>query len=604
MTQPAAATAQDEPDELAPLFETGASAIMRMALLDTYMRAARAGDVLPLISFLWGDVIRLADIEANPSVIDEYKRAGLRYVVLDEFQVDIIVSLFNPNIREVWVKGNTGCGKGAAAGISICLYFLIWNDAKIVISRDTHKRAVKVMFGEVSHWWRKMAYRPVYCRCLDSSIVDQRSKSEHTCDVVNPNQPEGFTGTHSAHILFVFDEATASPLEPRFQLADTQCSKFLALANPRTNAGRFYDAFHVVDDPDETQTVMSRYGYRRLVTVDGADMMNVKLKRLENPIAPKGGIVIGSRAYNHGDEIALDDFRKVQRIIPGQTGYDIWLAHCDDPDENWVNCFAHGRFMREDRQKQVIRSAWVTDSIAAGERYRELERRRIDRKRPDSAANMLLRRYMPIEACGLDVGGSKGGDPSVLTIGGSKGIHAQHAANFANAGELVNWVIDTLHDSYGVDLRRGGVPIGIDAIGIGWGLTSMFRQRGVRVLEIRGNDPSDVDPKVYANKRAEMYGELGARLDTTGRYQHNPFLLPDNVKLRQELAAPEKVFAPDGIRYHITPKRKVPGVKTEQLSIEERIGRSPDYGDSAAYFFRALVIKAADLGALLDRGFF
>jgi hypothetical protein len=579
MQPAAAATVQDEPDELGDLFDVGARTQMRMALLESNIRRARAGDVLPLVEFLWGDILRAEQIIADPGIIERYRLAGLPFIILDDFQIDIITSLFDPMIREVYVKGNTGCGKGASAGIIVCVYFLIWNDAKIVISRDTHKRAVSVMFGEVAHWWRAMRFKPADCSCLGSSLVDRMRKSAHECNVVNPNQSEGFTGAHSPHVLFLFDEATAASLEPRFKLADTQCTKFLAMANPRTSAGRFKEAFDLLDDPDVTQTVMSRYGFRRCITVDGKDMLNVKMKRLEQPVGPPGGITIGKHDYQHGEAI---------------------------PDDNWVNCFAHGRFMREDRQRVVIRSAWVADAVTNedGKRYRELDRRRRERDKPTSSANKLLRKWFPIEACGLDVGASKSGDPSVLTVGGTRGIDNQFAKQEPSAGALVTWVIDCLKSRYGVDLTRGGVPIGIDAVGIGWGLTSLFRQRGVRVIEIRGNDPSDVDPKRYANKRAEMYGELGARLDTSGRYQNAPFILPDIQKLRQELTVPEKLFGADGVKYHITPKRKVPGMKTEIISIEERIGRSPDWGDSACYFYRALQCKGADLQTLLDRGFF
>ena len=60
---------------------------------DRLRALCRAGDPLPLVALLW------------PAV------------VLDDWQADIVTSVFDPAIREVFVKGNAGCGKGAAAAL-------------------------------------------------------------------------------------------------------------------------------------------------------------------------------------------------------------------------------------------------------------------------------------------------------------------------------------------------------------------------------------------------------------------------------------------------------------------------------------------------------
>lgn len=548
-----------------------------------------------MAALLWGRILTADDVESDPELPERLSSIGERFLILDRFQKDIIDCIFNPMIRETWVKGNTGCGKGAAAGIAVCLYFLAYNDAKVIISRDSHIRAVKVMFGEVASWWRRMSVKPPGVHLLNESIVDQSNRN-HEVVVANPLNSEGFTGVHSPHVLFLFDEATAPPLEPRFDLANTQASKFLCLANPRTTSGKFKSGFDLAADPNETQTVLGPYGYRRLITVDGADMLNVRLRRLEHPVSPPGGIGLAGEKYRPGltiegtyyppgAAIPVDVFEHARRIIPGQTGYDVWLGHLKQPDRQWVLCYAHGRFPEEDPEVQVILGSWVKPAVEWWKRWQELYRRAKNRH-----AKATLEAIMPVQAFGLDVGGSKTGDPSVLTAGGMGGIRAQHTAQISDSTELVEWVIDTARREYGIDITKEAKPVGIDTVGIGWGLPGIFRKRHVKVLEIRGNDPSGVDPKRYSNMRAECYGELGARLNPQGGFQGRPFGLPDDPMLLQELRIAEKVYRADGLCYAITPKRKLQGVKNQIESIEEKIGRSPDKGDSATYLYRAVAM--------------
>jgi len=79
-------------------------------------------------------------------------------VVLDEFQRDIIASLFDPTIREVYVKGNTSCGKGGAVAIAVCVYFAVFPQSKVVLTSATYHHARSVLFAEVAKWWQRMQY--------------------------------------------------------------------------------------------------------------------------------------------------------------------------------------------------------------------------------------------------------------------------------------------------------------------------------------------------------------------------------------------------------------------------------------------------------------
>jgi hypothetical protein len=210
-------------------------------------------------------------------------------------------------------------------------------------------------------------------------------------------------------------------------------------------------------------------------------------------------------------------------------------------------------------------------------------------------------------------------------VGAQRGVRGIHTAQLGDAEEVADWVIRTARDGYRVDLTTHQHPVGVDMDGIGWGVGGILRRRGVHVLEIRGNETSDVDPRRYANKRAEAYGELAKRLDPEGQWvyklapdaetptalrgrlrfwRQSIFGLPDVEYLKADLRAHEKLYARDGFRFAVTPKRKVAGIKNQPVTVQEKIGRSPDYGDSCVYFYRALQVRGMSLEKALDAGFF
>lgn len=571
-------------------------------------RKAQAGDPFDWIEYQWGKIYYAKDIVANPHLLYEIqlrRERKQRYLILDDFQVDMIRSVFDPSIREVYVKGNTGCGKGGAAGIIICTYYCIYPDARIVITRDSYKKAKDVMLGEVDSWWRKMRYVPPYYELQATGIADKNSK-KHEAVVSSPKSGEGFSGQHSPHVLFVFDEATAEVLNPRFPLANTQAKKSLFMANPRTTSGKFRAGFDLADEDekDKTQTLVGPYGLRRLITIGGGDCLNVKLKCLQTAIAPKGGITIDGRQYDAGEMIPPEDMHKASPIIPGQTSYDTYLGHLEHPDPAWVRIYAHGQFPDEDPDKQLIFRRWLKRPNEQWKRWSQLLERHKQRAMQGvhlmSCVPSILNKVLPVEAFGLDVGASVNGDASVLTAGGKGGVRALHEAHISDAVDLAEWVIDSARKHYRVDITKGGYPVGVDMDGIGHGVGSILRKKGVKVIEMRGNATPDVDPKRYANQRAENYGELARRLDEKGQWREIPFLMPPNDMLAMELTAPEKILKTDGFKFAITPKRKIPGKENQPESVTEKLGRSPDRADSVVYFYRALQSVGVSIESILD----
>lgn len=517
---------------------------------------------------------------------------------LDDWQWDILESLFNPSIRRVFVKGNTGCGKGAAAGIACCMYYHIWDDAKVIITRDSAKMARKVAFGEVSKWWRKMRYAPPGA-LLTETILDN---TEHYATIANPQHDEGFRGVHSEHVFFWFDEATAPNLEDKYKLAMTQATKLLALSNPSTLGGEFRSAFPK-GEPDKTQTIVDQYGKTRCVTVSGWDCTNVAKKCLKQPVAPIGGIKLGDRFYEHGESIGPDGYRLCEPVVPGQTCYDEFLALYHDPDPIMRNVYALGRFPDEDPEKQLILGSWLdgdrwnraasphplTKIVHQWSRLSPMAYWKKIRDLFDGNPD-ALNELFPIEAGGLDVAASKHGDSSVLALGGTYGIRAIHECQFKDTVQTMEWVLETFL-SYGIDITKNRIPLGIDwGGGYGNAVGDPLKQKRVNVIEIHGNASSDVDGKKYANKRAELYGETGRRLDPAGDFRMMHMMIPDNPRLLEELTAPQKIFAGhDGEKFYITPKdRRGADDNFKGKTLRELLGRSPDRADAVVYCMSAL----------------
>lgn len=524
-------------------------------------------------------------------------------VILDEWQQRELCEFFRPEVREMFVKGNTGCGKGAFTAIVLCLYFYLFDDATIIMTRDSEATAKRILFGEVRKWFRRMQIRPE-AAIMGDQIVDPANRETHFMRVSNPKTGEGFSGVHGPHVLFAFDEATAPVLEDRYKLADTQATKFLCLANPRTMAGNFRNAFPA-GSVDLTQTVVGPFGLRRLVTIGGPDCLNVREKRLEKPVAPVGGIEIDGRKFATGETIPPEYFEQVAPIIPGQTCYDTWIGLCQHPDPHFVACFAHGRFPDEDPETKLFSFAWFDRHQEFWRRFDRLweKHKRTHRQR------LRLNKFFPIEAAALDVAASIDGDDSVLTVGGRKGIRKMFAIKERDTTRLVDWVIATLELQFGVSILGRRIPVAVDVDGVGKGVGDMLARRGVFVVEIHSGATSDADPQQYGNKRAESYGEFARRLNPEGDFADAPFALPAGElgdSLIAELTAHEKIYlAKDATRFRVTPKAPVPGVKDKAISVKQKIGRSPDRSDSAVYFYRAIAaLPSRNLSEWLAEGAF
>lgn len=448
-----------------------------------------------------------------------------RNIRLDDFQYDLISSVLNESCQEVAVKGAASAGKGFAISLSVLLWYFIHPDGMVVMTSASYDHVRKVIWAEVRRWFQDAQLE------MPGKVLKEQVDGgpKRYIKLANPDSDEAFAGHHSNAVLFVFDEATAVSDE-RYNLAKTQAHCIVSAANPRTLSGWFRSLYPKVN-PDVTQTVDTPYGTRRLLSVDGAECANVKHER---------------------------------KIIPGQIDKQRYDGLCAETDQRWVDVFAHGRFPTEDPAKQLIIGSWL-------DRHTE-----------------AWREGLTVEAFGLDVAASAKGDETVLAAGGGSGVAALHKTRKSDTMQTIGWVIATIKQVYNIDMSLGQVPLAVDTDGLGKGVGDRLAEIGCWVIPHTGNSPSRVDPRRYQNLRAESYGELARRLDPVGAWSESAFALPPDRQLLEELVAPEKVIASDGVRFRITPKEVHSSRKGSVLSLRDKLGRSPDTADAVVYLYLAI----------------
>lgn len=476
---------------------------------------AFTGDPVPLIKWQWPALV----VPPGSNDADLFPR-GVR---LDDWQIDIIRAMLADDICQIRIKGAAGVGKGYAVAMGVCLYYREHADAKIVITSASADHAESVMFAEIKRWFATMR-SPGAGRMLSDTIT---ADPHAYIKIANPKNGEGFSGHHSAHVMFVIDEATHLP-ESRFNLVATQAHKIVALANPRVVSGWFRREFGKVR-PDQTRTEQTPMGGLRLVTVAGMDCTNVKTGRV---------------------------------VIPGQLDLGRYkLLKSGDP--RFAMVFADGQFPPEDEFAQLILPSWF-------ERHRA-----------------AWRCDLPIEAGGLDVAGSDEGDKTVLAVGGRLGVRKLYDWREVDTMLTVGRVLHIFANDFGIDLTHGNHPFGVDVVGLGKGTADRLKELGVWVVFVN-NGEGATDSKRYTNKRAENYGELARRLDPKEAAGAEPFGLPDEPFLLEELAAPEKTYRSDGIKFSITPKDRKPGMPENVKVLSEILGRSPDSADAVVNLYAAV----------------
>lgn len=492
-----------------------------------------------LVSLTYGRGNATMAVEVVDYHWPEMKAQNKYGVVLDGYQANLLPHLLSgmhTDLNEAYLKGCTGAGKGKLAGILACLWFKAayeLQSVKVIVTSNTADHALKTMWGqEISPMFRRMRHAPLVkigrqgLRGVGDSGVDEDLR---VIEVINPQATEAFSGKHSSATLAIFDEATGCN-ELHWNQAETMCALRFALTNPRPGGSKYIRAAYPKSDPDTTRIVDIPGGRRLIATVGGQDLINVRSRETVIP-----------------NQMTAARYSAIKaRRFPA------W----------WADVMADGKFPNEDDARLLISPGWLA------RHYRAFDP------------------FLSIEAYGLDVARSEHGDRTVLTGGSMSGIREPETIQTTNLMQVVGWVMQRA-EKQKVDLLRKLCPVVVDCDGVGGGVADRLTELGVWVIEYHGNATSIVDPKIYSNMRAESYGELAARLDPDGKWADEPYGLPEDPEIEEDITTPEKIWDSGGYRFHITPKHDRSGSfgnqKTESLT--KLLGRSPDVGDSIAYCY-------------------
>jgi hypothetical protein len=456
--------------------------------------------------------------------------------ILDDFQVDIIASMMRgkgSDLNELFIKGCTKAGKGAAVAKGACLWLDEADEAKVILNSSSWQHAKEVMFPEVASWWKKIEGGG-----SGNALTTGISSTDHKyCTISNPQTGEGFSGHHGPFTLFIFDEASGTQ-QIFYDLAATQSHMIIALSNPRTLGGWFRSGFPK-DDMDATRTIKIPGGRRRLITIGAPDCMNVRLGK---------------------------------EVIPNQIDRARYEMICSKGDF-FKQVFGLGKFPTEDPEKQVVFSKWLQLSY---EHWKTIDWEE-----------------EKIRAYGLDVARSLDGDQSILSAGNKKGCSYQKAFQLPDTTQLIAEVmLQSKRDGCHSLFVRKKIPICVDMDGIGAGVGDRLEELGCWVIQNFGNKTAEDVPEQHENQRTENYALLGKALNPS-IYEDHPFAIPQEDWLWEDLVAQEKVFKSDAFRFGLLPKDKPiedpedTGKKKGERTIREKIGRSPDRGDSMVYLHRA-----------------
>jgi len=561
-----------EPGELKALVQ----AATNLRLEDCRQRC-RDGNPSPLIRMQWPDLVI-----KDKDELWHFKRLCQRDhdldLRLDDKACKFLKWAFDPTMREMAIKGCTSAGKGHGTSLFINLWYDIWQEDRIVLISETSTHAKDVMFAEVATWRRMMAH-PCKGEILREGIKDP-GVEKHNLVIANPQTGEGLSGRHGGHTLFVFDEASSTP-EFLYKNAQQPARMIIAISNPRVLSGWFYNLFPKMN-PNDDQIITDRGIRRGLVTFGGPDCLNVRGNRLKDPIyAPPDGLKIttpdGEYEFPEGVEIPKELRKHAKNLIPGQMDIEKFRTTMQDTDKTKVAWAGLGHFPPEDLEFQIIPPSWLDKPVKL---WREKSNE------------------IKVSAFGLDLASSDDGDECSLTPGGHKGLLMPHTIRKKMTNEeALTWVRGCAA-SHGIDLFDGTCPIAVDTIGAGGDrFCDILEAAGATVVRCTGNASSDVNPHVYMNKRTELYGELANRLSPDSD-DLETFMIPDDLKLLEEIVAHEKIYATDGIRFRLTPKKKEAGSK--QMTIKDKIGRSPDRADSAVLCFAAIQ-ESAESGCVTNQ---
>ncbi len=503
-------------------------------------RQCKDGNPWPLVAYQWPHLV-ITDPEEAKFFEGEIGNSTNPCLRIDWWQRLGVNAAFNPSYAEIFFKGNRGAGKTCIVGLSYCLYFDVYDTLKAHVTSKDYNHTKTYLLGEVKSWYQKMK-RPAPARLLHDTINGPNPEDKYI-RIINPasnSQGEEFSGIHpkaDGKVIFAFDESSGVR-KLFYENALDGANLIFAMSNPRTTIGWFRDAFRTLgEDEDEIGECLAPKGKRLCITVGGLDCANVRNERLRSPVGPPSGIVIEGKNYEQGEQIPRDVYdRNCKPLIGGQIDLAMYRQIRNHPEKWWGDCFADGKFIKEDADLQIILGSWLKRHVEYWDKNRG---------------------EIVVEAFGFDAARSSNGDDNVLAIGGRDGCWGLEQWKSEDTLRSADQIIEIAKRMH-IDLTLMQHPVAVDVVGVGAGVADALRARNVWVLEHHAGKAAQFWPKECQGLRTESYHMLGRRLSPHDFWADKAWALPPDELLAAELVAPLKVYKDgDRSRFRLEPKETV-----------------------------------------------
>lgn len=437
--------------------------------------------------------------------------------------------------RRVIVRSGHGLGKTYLAA-DLALWFLYTNHPAIVLTTaPTARQVEQVLWAEIHRRFFAAKHR-LPGRLLKTRLDLGGGSFALGFSTESSARGVKLQGFHGPNILVILDEASGVPDDiwtAAEGIAVAPNNKILAIGNPLTSTGRFYELFR------------ANRGWHKC-TISSLDHPNV---------TGKGRQIIGGITASYISERLIDWCDEVPQghvaqnesgTTGGGTTHTALLPHTNTSDlftwkdktyvvSDLFRTRVLGEFPRAE-DGSLIPLAWI-----------EAAR---DRTLPATGPRCLAADVARFGDDWTIIGLRHG--PLLIQTWPMKG-----ADTSAVAGMIERLAYDE-HPS----------SIAVDSIGIGAGVVDQLYQRQIEGLRPVNAGSAPLNSELFANLRAELYWALRERFRT------GDIKLTNDELLAEELAA---------IRYRFNPGGKIQIESKDEM--KRRLHRSPDRADMLALLF-------------------
>lgn len=184
----------------------------------------------------------------------------------DDWQVRVLKDIakattLNQSLRYAVASGH-GIGKTALIAWIILWFMSTRPNPQIVVTANTGKQLDTKTWRELAKWWKRAINKDLFIWTKTKFYMKDEPEDWYATAIPwNEENSESFAGTHDAHVLTIYDEASAIS-DKIWEVSEgtmtTKGAMWIAFGNPTKNTGRFKECFTRFKHRWQTMQVDSR----------------------------------------------------------------------------------------------------------------------------------------------------------------------------------------------------------------------------------------------------------------------------------------------------------------------------------------------------------